>query len=197
MIAEMVHASRCTFVTQYNTLLLIGNTRKWRSKEIIIKSHRKTIRTTPQKSNNDQDQAEKYNLTEGKEWAIKTRGIRFCIQYSTVGVIDPSHCYSYVPAVVAPTRALVPNQDDHGHDDHDQQMVHEECIANRCTHGYWERNMSVDGMIDYLLSVPVAHWVRGAKAHSRKKRWIRVLSSEEAGRARKPKMTWWMWMWHG
>lgn len=65
-------------------------------------------------------------------------GIRFRIRYSTVGVIDPSHCYPYVPAIVTPTRALVPNQDDHGHDDHDQQTVHEGCIVNRCRRGYWE-----------------------------------------------------------
>lgn len=128
----------------------------------------------------------------------KNRGeIRFRIQYSTVGVIDPSHCYPYVPAIVMPTRALVPNQDDHGHDDHDQQTVHEECTVNRCTRGYWEKNMLVDGMIDCLLSVPVAHWVRGAKDHSRKECWIMVLLSVEVGRARKLKLTGWMWMWNG
>lgn len=123
-------------------------------------------------------------------------GIGFRIRYSMVGVIDPSHCYPYVPAIVAPTRALVPNHDDHGHDDHDQQTVHEECIANRCTRGYWEKNMSEDGMIDCLLSVPVARWVRDAKAHSRKECWIRVLLSAEVGRARKLKMTGWMWLWN-
>lgn len=52
--------------------------------------------------------------------------------------------------------------------------------------------MLVDGMIDCLLSVPVAHWVRGAKAHSRKVCWIRVLLSVEVGRARKLRMAAWM-----
>lgn len=125
------------------------------------------------------------------------RGIRFCIRYSTIDVIDPTHCYPYVLAIVTPIRALVPNQDGHGHDDHGQQTVHEECIANRCTRGYWENNMSVDGMIDCLFSVPVAHWVRGAKAHSWKECWIRVLLSVEVGRARKLKMMGWLWLWSG
>lgn len=113
-----------------------------------------------------------------------------------VGAIAPSHCYLYVPAIVVPTHVLVPNQDDLGHGDLDLQMVHEECIAKRCTRDCWGKNMSVDGMIDCLLSVPVAHWVRGARAHSRKEWWIRVVwSGEVVDRARKLTMT--MWMRHG
>lgn len=135
------------------------------------------------------------NIISRRVMAYKNRGrIRFGIRYSTVGVIVPSHCYLYVPAVVVSIHALVPNQDDHGHDDHDQRKVHEECIVNHCTRGCWKKNMSVDGMIDCLLSVPVAHWVRDVKAHSMRECWIGVVWSAEVvvGRARKQMMTGWM-----